>query len=167
MLYGNRWQDFSPLRDAERLDILRAAICYALGEDTLGLARFRERYAGKMGEGPDRRAFDVVTAPIGASAAEFREIARSIASTDTLEAFLRDIRARFAEPAAGDAPATAGPPQTQPPQTQPAQTQAPQTQAPQTQPPQTQAPTANPKSEPSTTGTVKPRPRMPVRTVAR
>ena len=27
--------------------------------------RFREKYAGKMGDGPDRRAFDVVTAPIG------------------------------------------------------------------------------------------------------
>ena len=44
---------------------LRTAIGYALGEDALGLGRFRERYAGKMGDGPDRRAFDVVTAPVG------------------------------------------------------------------------------------------------------
>ncbi|MEA2939234.1 MAG: hypothetical protein QOC56_2738, partial [Alphaproteobacteria bacterium] len=63
----------------------------------IGLGRFRERYAAKMGEGPERRAFDVVTSPIGASGTEFRDIARSIATVDTLETFLRDLRARYPE----------------------------------------------------------------------
>jgi hypothetical protein len=57
--------------------------------------RIRERYAGKLGDGPDRRAFEVITAPIGTSGAEFRAIAHSIAAADTLDAFLRDLRARY------------------------------------------------------------------------
>jgi hypothetical protein len=97
LLYGDRWKEFEPLADSERADILRAAIGYALGEDQLGLIRFREKYAGKMGDGPDRRAFDVVTAPIAPSGTEFRTIASSLATADTLDAFLRDLRARYPE----------------------------------------------------------------------
>ena len=103
LLYGERWREFEPLGDAERPDILRAAIGFALAEDAIGLERFREKYAGKMGEGPDRRAFEVVTAPVAASGAEFRDVARAIASIDTLDAFLRDLRARY--PDAGALPA--------------------------------------------------------------
>ena len=90
LLYGDRWKEFEPLTDIERSDILRAASGYALGEDALGLVRFRERYVAKMGEGPDQRAFDVITAPIGTGGAEFREIARNIAAVDTLDGFLRE-----------------------------------------------------------------------------
>jgi hypothetical protein len=104
LLYGDRWKEFEPLLDTERADILRAAIGYALGEDAIGLMRFREKYIAKMGDGPDRRAFDVITAPIGTSGAEFREIARSIAAVDTLDAFLRDLRARYPETGAMPAP---------------------------------------------------------------
>jgi hypothetical protein len=57
--------------------------------------RIRERYAAKLGDGADRRAFEVITAPIGTSGAEFRDIAHSIAAADTLDAFLRDLRARY------------------------------------------------------------------------
>ena len=53
----------TPLTDTERADVLRAAIGYALAEDAIGLDRFREKYAAKMADGPDRRAFEVVTAP--------------------------------------------------------------------------------------------------------
>jgi tetratricopeptide (TPR) repeat protein len=103
LLYGDRWQRFESLDDTERTDILRAAVGYSLGEDTIGLMRFRERYAAKMGDGPDQRAFDVVTAPLAATGGEFKEIARSLASVDTLEGFLRDLRARY--PATGALPA--------------------------------------------------------------
>jgi tetratricopeptide (TPR) repeat protein len=94
-MFGERWRDFSPFTAGERRDVLRAAIGYALGEDSLGLARFRERYAAKMSEGPDGRAFDVVTVPIGGEGSELRDIVRSIAATDTLDLFLRDLRARL------------------------------------------------------------------------
>ena len=110
-LLGDRWQEFAPLADTERADVMRTAIGYAMGEDAIGLARFRERYLTKMGEGPDARAFEVVTAPIGAVGTEFAAIVRSIAAVDTLEAFLRDLRVRY--PETGAMPA--GQQATQPP----------------------------------------------------
>src|SRR5262249_51448309 len=61
LLQGDRWQDFEPLTDVERLDILRAGIGYALGNDTIGMARLKEKFRSKMAQTPDRRAFEIVT----------------------------------------------------------------------------------------------------------
>jgi tetratricopeptide (TPR) repeat protein len=108
LLYGARWREFAPLNDTERADILRAAICYALSEEAIGVARIREKYEAKFADGPDRRAFDVVTAPIGTSGAEFQDIAKKIASVDTLDAFLRDLRARYPEASAVSPAGTPG-----------------------------------------------------------
>jgi hypothetical protein len=110
-----RWRDFEPLSVVERADLLRAAIGYALADDAIGLGRFREKYAAKMAEGPDRRAFEVATAPLTASSAEFRDVVRQIASVDTLDGFLRELYARFPETgsfagAAAPAPAAPVPP---------------------------------------------------------
>jgi len=107
IMYGLRWREFAPLNDAERFDILRAAVGYSLGEDPIGLARFREKYAAKMADTPDRRAFDVVTAPVGNSAAEFVDVAKKVASVDSLDAFLRDMRKRYPDSAAISAATTA------------------------------------------------------------
>jgi hypothetical protein len=113
LIHGDRWAEFAPLDDVERADILRAAAGYALGEDALGLARFRERYAGKMGDGPDRRTFNVLTEPVDASGADFRAVAHSVAAVDTLSAFLRDMRARY--PQTGALPRMTAPPAIAPP----------------------------------------------------
>ena len=120
VLYGERWRDFTPLSETERFDILRAAIGYSLGDEPLGLARFRERYAPKMADTPDGRAFDVVSAPVGTSGAEFQSIAKKVTGVDSLEAFLRDMRTRYPDssavsrdatpPAAPAAAAAASPP---------------------------------------------------------
>jgi tetratricopeptide (TPR) repeat protein len=104
LLYGDRWREFQPLAADERRDILRAGIGFVLGEDPIGLGRLREKYAGKIANGPDRHAFDVVTAPIEANGSEFREVARSIAAIDTLDAFLRELRTRYPETAAAASP---------------------------------------------------------------
>ncbi len=101
LYYGDRWKDFEPLKDTERADILRAAAGFALGEDTLGLARLRDKYAAKMAQSPEARAFDIASAPLGTSGEEFREIARAAVSVDTLDGFLRDMQARFPEANAG------------------------------------------------------------------
>jgi hypothetical protein len=97
LYYGDRWEDFQPLNDVERADILRAATGYALGEDVLGLGRLHERYAAKMAETPDAHAFEVISAPLGTNNSEFREIARAAASVDTLDGFLRDMQKRYPE----------------------------------------------------------------------
>ncbi len=104
LLYGERWKQFTPLSDTERSDILRAAIAYSLADESMGLARFREKYAAKMADSPDRHAFDVVSAPIGTSGAEFQAVAKTAAGVDTLDGFLRDMRARYPDlsAAAGD-----------------------------------------------------------------
>ncbi|MFL6973488.1 MAG: tetratricopeptide repeat protein [Xanthobacteraceae bacterium] len=97
MLHGERWREFTPLTEAERPDILRAAIGFALGEDQLGLDRLREKYGPKMAEGPLARAFEVVITPFSTNTPEFRTIAKAAAAADTLEQFLRDMRARYPE----------------------------------------------------------------------
>jgi hypothetical protein len=104
LLYGDRWRDFTPLSEAERIDVLRAAIGYALGDEALGLARFRDRYAAKMADTPDRHAFEVVTAPVGASGPEFKNVARTVGRVDSLDEFLDEMRKRYPDsaPAAAD-----------------------------------------------------------------
>ena len=94
---GDRWRDWQPLDSGERNDVLRAGIGYALGKDPIGSQRLRDRYAAKMTDGPDRRAFDVVTSPIGPTSSEFSAIASNVGSIDTLERFLRDLRAGFSD----------------------------------------------------------------------
>jgi tetratricopeptide (TPR) repeat protein len=101
-LYGNRWRDFAPLAEAERADILRAALAYSLADDTLGLDRFRQKYAAKMGEGPDKNAFAVALDRSAVDSAEFNDIAKKVSAADTLDSFLRDVRAHY--PQTGPAP---------------------------------------------------------------
>ena len=108
---GERWREWDPLTAIERNDVLRAAIGYALGEDALGAGRLRERYAPKMADGPDSRAFDVVSSPVGPGSAEFRAVASNVASIDTLESFLRDMREGFGDLADEKPPPSAVPPQ--------------------------------------------------------
>jgi hypothetical protein len=50
-----------------------------------------------MAESADRRDFEVVTAPASAHSNDFRDVARKIAAVDTLDGFLRDMRARYPE----------------------------------------------------------------------
>lgn len=95
LLYGDRWRDFQPLSPTEKSDVIRAAIGYALAEDAIGLARFREKYNPKMEGGNDRAAFDLAAKPAKANSADFARIAKMAATIDTLDGFLRDMRARF------------------------------------------------------------------------
>jgi hypothetical protein len=106
LYYGERWRDFKPMNAVEKGDVIRAAIGYALAEDAIGLARFREKYAPLMSGEADRMAFDVAGKPAGASSSEFAAIAKMAASVDTLEGFLREMRTRFPD---GTTRATAPP----------------------------------------------------------
>ncbi|MGP8120592.1 MAG: tetratricopeptide repeat protein [Xanthobacteraceae bacterium] len=109
LYYGERWKDFQPLDAAEKGDIIRAAIGYALAEDGIGSARLREKYGPKMSEGADRVAFDIASQPAAASSAEFAQIAKMAASVDTLEGFLREMKTRFPDAMAKAAPADPNP----------------------------------------------------------
>jgi len=95
LYYGDRWRDFKPLNAVEKSDVIRAVVGYALGEDAIGLARFREKYAPLMSGEADKTAFDIASKPAGASSSEFAAIAKMAASVDTLDGFLREMKARF------------------------------------------------------------------------
>lgn len=95
LYYGDRFRDFKPLNAVEKSDMVRAAVGYALADDSIGLSRFREKYAPLMSESADRLAFDIASKPAAASSAEFAEIAKLAASVDTLDGFLREMKQRF------------------------------------------------------------------------
>jgi tetratricopeptide (TPR) repeat protein len=95
LYYGERWRDFKPLNPMEKGDVIRAVVGYALAEDTIGLARFREKYAPLMSGEADRAAFEVASKPASSNSAQFAQIAKMAASVDTLEGFLREMKARF------------------------------------------------------------------------
>jgi tetratricopeptide (TPR) repeat protein len=116
LMYGERWKEWQPLNDVDRADIMRAEVGYALAEDTLGLGRFREKYAAKMAQTPDAHVFNVVASSLTTNGTEFGDIAHAAAATDTLDGFLRELQARYPESSAiplvtpPDAPAAAPPP---------------------------------------------------------
>ena len=116
LLYGDRWREEAPLNEAERIDVLRAAIGYALDDEAIGLQRFRDKFMAKMADSPDRHAFEVVTAPTGTQGTEFQNVAQVVAGVNTLDAFLSDMRKRYPDPpeaaegAAEKTPAPTAPP---------------------------------------------------------
>jgi tetratricopeptide (TPR) repeat protein len=95
LYYADRWRDFKPLNPLEKGDVIRAVVGYALAEDAIGLARFREKYAPLMSAEPDRSAFETASKPATANSAGFADIARMAAGVDTLDGFLREMRTRF------------------------------------------------------------------------
>ena len=95
LYYADRWRDFKPLNPVEKGDVIRAVVGYALAEDAIGLARFREKYAPLMSGDADRAAFETASQPAASTSAEFAAIAKMAASVDTLDGFLREMKTRF------------------------------------------------------------------------
>jgi hypothetical protein len=95
LYYGDRWRDFKPLDPAEKGDVIRAVVGYALADDTIGLVRFREKYAPLMSGESDKLGFDTASKPAAASSGEFAAIAKMAASVDTLDGFIREMKTRF------------------------------------------------------------------------
>ena len=118
-MLGGRWSDQTPLDDQDRQDVLRTAIAYALANDQLQLDRLRGKYGPKMADSPNAHTFEVVTRPIQTQGNEFRQVARDIASVDTMRRFLEEYRAQYLDPKA-----TSIAPETSPPPTAPAKPEA-------------------------------------------
>jgi tetratricopeptide (TPR) repeat protein len=95
LYYADRWRDFRPLSPAEKSDVLRAVVGYALAEDVIGLARFREKYLPLMSGEVDRVAFETASKPATSNGTDLAQIAKMAASVDTLDGFLREMRVRF------------------------------------------------------------------------
>ena len=104
-LLGSAWEGAAPLSDDQRLQTLRAAIAYSLAEDKIGLDRLRTKFSAKMANSADAASFETVSAPIDARGTAFRDVAKQIASSDTLDAFIKEYRARHETPPEEGAPA--------------------------------------------------------------
>jgi tetratricopeptide (TPR) repeat protein len=94
MLAG-RWSDGTPLDLQERQDVLRAGVAFALANDQLALDRLRTKFGPKMKDSPNAATFDVVTGSIQTQGSDFRQIAKEIASVDTLKTFLDEYRTQY------------------------------------------------------------------------
>lgn len=94
-LLGARWQQPEPLKTKDRFNVLRAAIAYSLAGDQFAVDRMHKKYYEKMLETPDAESFIMVTRPVQSQGTSFRELARDIAATDTLDAFMKEFRSRY------------------------------------------------------------------------
>jgi predicted negative regulator of RcsB-dependent stress response len=95
LYYGDRWRDFKPLNAVEKGDVIRAVVGYALAEDAIGLARFREKYAPLMSGTGERQAFEIASKPVAGDSTELAVIAKMAAIVDTLDGFIREMKIRF------------------------------------------------------------------------
>ena len=100
-ILGDRWRDPDPLDPADESDLLRSAIAYSLAAESAGSARLAERYGEHMAASGYASAFELLTdAEIRPGDVRIRELADQIAGIDTLDAFMEEFRARFAETSA-------------------------------------------------------------------
>ena len=76
-----------------RMQILRAAVSYALADDTIGLSRLRSKFSAAMAAGPEWPMFDYVTGS-GAPAvgAEFNKATQAVNQIATLDGFLKSYK---------------------------------------------------------------------------
>lgn len=95
-LVAGRWSLQAPLSESDRLDVLKAAIGFAIAGNQLALDRLRTKFSNKMADTEHSAAFDVVTRTINVSGSEFSSIATQVAAIDTLEMFLKEYRERYA-----------------------------------------------------------------------
>ena len=94
-LLRESWRGSTPLNEAERADVMRSAISYAMSSEALSLDRLRGKFAAKMAQSSDARTFAFVTGASRAKAADIREMARAAAGSDTLTEFLGAYRERY------------------------------------------------------------------------
>jgi len=93
--FADRHARPEPLADAERHEVLRAAIAYALTGDTIGLNRLRTKFSAKLADSPDAAAFRTVTEPGERRGAALQGLLKQVTSVDILQGFLAAYRARY------------------------------------------------------------------------
>jgi len=94
-LVGTRFADATPLKDDERMQVMRAAVAYSLAGDMAGLSRLRARFSAQMSASADARGFDVVTKGRDTTGVDYRTLVKRLAAVDTLEGFMTDFHSRY------------------------------------------------------------------------
>ena len=83
------------LGQTTRMNIIKAAVGFALGGDTFGAARLRAKFADRMATTPEWPMFDYVTGTISITSLEFKKVAREVSGLDGLNAFLDSYRQTY------------------------------------------------------------------------
>ncbi len=94
-ILGDAWRGAGSLGERERRDVMRAAMAYVMSDEALSLDRLRTKFAARMSETPDARSFSFITGADRAKPSDMRELARSVASADTVSEFLAEYRKRY------------------------------------------------------------------------
>jgi tetratricopeptide (TPR) repeat protein len=92
------------LTDADRANVLRAAIAAALGEAQPSLDRLKKVYGARMAKSPDAAAFELVISKPDPSDYRLKDLARRLARTDLVAQVLNELKGRLAKDAATPAP---------------------------------------------------------------
>ena len=93
--HSGRWSDVEPLSAHVRLDIMRAAIAFSLGQDDFALNRLNRKFGQKMSESTDAGVFQVLTQPLNEQSFDRDVAVDSILNISTADSFLRDYRRRY------------------------------------------------------------------------
>lgn len=75
-----------------RTNVVKAAVGYVLSNDQIGLARLRSRFSEAMSVTPEWPVFAFVVENVDPNGVNFREIARQVADTQAINAFLNAYR---------------------------------------------------------------------------
>jgi tetratricopeptide (TPR) repeat protein len=94
-ILGESWRGPHALDERERADALRAAVAYVMANEALSLDRLRAKFAAPMAQTPDARVFAFVTGANRARSGDVRELARTVAGSDTLMEFMAEYRKRY------------------------------------------------------------------------
>lgn len=94
-ILGDAWRAPGLLDERQRADAMRAGVAYVMADEPLSLDRLRAKYAPPMAQTPDARTFAFVTGANRAAPGDLRELARRVASADTLTEFMSEYRKRY------------------------------------------------------------------------
>ncbi len=107
-ILGSSWNSREALAPYQRKDVLRAAISYSLADDAFALSRLRKKFYNKMVNSDDANSFIVVTKAAKQDGEAYKQLAKDIASTNTLDAFMKQYRDQFGKTISSD-PLSRGP----------------------------------------------------------
>ncbi|RDE10266.1 hypothetical protein [Pelagibacterium lacus] len=95
LLYAPQADD-GALTPMARMNVIKAAVGYLFANDTIGMARLRTRYSEAMAQVPEWPMFALVTEEMDINAAGIRDLARQVANTESINAFLNAYRETYA-----------------------------------------------------------------------
>jgi tetratricopeptide (TPR) repeat protein len=95
-ILGDLYAGEEPLDDLERMTLMRASVAYSLSGDMASLERLRSRFAPKMQDSPDAKAFAMLTSAPDVTSEDYRTLVKRIASVEMLEAFFNEFKSKGA-----------------------------------------------------------------------